>query len=61
MDVGGGGRDVLRSHRRVTRVQEWEKLTNLNIGGWKSTTLKEVKEASLPTTHTLPEHVRAEC
>lgn len=34
------------------------KFTNLNVGGWESTTLKEVKEALLLTTHTLPEHVR---
>lgn len=34
------------------------KFTNLNAEGWKSTTLKEVKEALQPTTHTLPEHVR---
>lgn len=33
------------------------KFTNLNVGGWKSTTLKEVKEALLPATHTLPENV----
>lgn len=34
------------------------KFKNLNVGGWESTTLKEVKEALLLTTHTLREHVR---
>lgn len=58
MDVGGGGRDVLHSHSRVTRGPRMGKFTNLNVGGWKSTTLKEVKEALLPSTHTSPEHVR---
>lgn len=57
MEVGGGGRDVLRSHSRVTQGPRMEKFTILNVGGWKSTTLKEVREASLPSTHTLPEHV----
>lgn len=33
------------------------KFTNLSVGGWESATLKEVKEALLPTSHTLPEHV----
>ncbi len=58
MDVGVGGRDVLRSHSRVTRGPRTGKFTNLNVGGWKSVTLEEVKEALLPPTHTLTEHVR---
>lgn len=61
MDVGGGGRDPLCSHSRVTQAPGMGKLTNLNVGGWKSATLKEVKEALLLSTHTLPEHVRIGC
>ena len=36
-----------------------KKITNLNVKGQESATLEEVREAWLPTTHTLPEHVRA--
>ncbi|KAK5886028.1 hypothetical protein CesoFtcFv8_017106 [Champsocephalus esox] len=58
MDVGGGGRDGLHSQSGVTRVPEWVKFTNLNVGGWESTTLEEVKEAVLPTTPASPEHLQ---
>ncbi|KAI4804166.1 hypothetical protein KUCAC02_025803 [Chaenocephalus aceratus] len=34
------------------------KFTNLNVGGWESTTLEEVKEAVLPTTPASPEHLQ---
>lgn len=46
------------SHSRVTQAEEWEKSTNLSVGGWESTTLKEVKKALLSGAHTLPERVR---
>lgn len=50
----------LRSHSRVTRgprIEKKKKIAILNVGGWKYTTLEEVKEALLPSTHTLLEHV----
>lgn len=59
MDVGGGGRDVFAQPQQGDTGPRMGKFTNLNVAGWKSTTLEEVKEALLPTTHTLPEHVRA--
>lgn len=34
------------------------KFSNLSVGGEESVTLEEVREARLPTAHTLPERVR---
>lgn len=58
MDVGGGGRDVFAQPQQGDTGPRMGKFKKSNVGGWKSATLKEVKEALLPATHTLPEHVR---
>lgn len=64
MDVGGRGGDVFAQPQQGdTGPQNWKKkkIAILNVGGWKYTTLEEVKEALLPSTHTLLEHVGVWC
>lgn len=49
-DVGGGGRDVFAQPQQGDarpQTGKKKKSTILNAGGWKSATLKEVKEALL--------------